>query len=101
MVATVGFSRFSGVALIATSVKLGEPRGLATDDAFEESNCSPGLVSASFHSEVSVSRVSFHEFVAAGKVTATLRTFSILKKSLFNHCSALGSLLASASEIKT
>src|SRR6516162_6642397 len=99
MVATVGFSRLSGVAVIATSVKLGELSGLATLEDLVLSNSSPGLASASFQSPVSVSRVSFHEFVALGNVTATERTFSILKKSLLSHWSGFGSMLAKLSEI--
>ena len=100
MVATVGFSRFSGVVLVETSEKLGEPKGFATEEAFDESNCSPALASDNFHSAVSVSRVNFQEFVAVGNVTETERIFSILKKSLFNHCSGLGSLFCRDSEIK-
>src|SRR6266404_1625000 len=96
-IATVGLSNSSAFIPDATSEKLGELNGFATPEAFEESNCSVGLASASFHSPVSVSRVSFHELVGLGKVTAMERAFSILKKSLFNHCSGLGSMLASAS----
>src|SRR5262245_62154342 len=100
MVATVGFSRVSGVALIDTSEKLGEFKGFATEEAFELSNCSPAWASASFHSPVSVSRVNFQEFVGVGNVTTIERGFSILKNSLFNHCSGFGSVFCRGSEIK-
>src|SRR5713226_2142606 len=95
-----GLSIAADGALVATSTKLAELNGLATPEAFDASNCSVGLASASFHSAVSVSRVSFQEFVALGKVTATERAFSILKKSLFNHCSGLGSIFSKGSETK-
>src|ERR1051325_11149226 len=80
MVMTVGLSkpRASGLAPTATSVKLGELSGLDTPEALEESSCSPVLASASFQSPDSVSRESFHEFVATGKVTAMSRAFSMV-----------------------
>src|SRR2546421_4883987 len=98
----VGVSRpsSSGLALVATSTKLGELKGFATPDALELSSCSLGFASASFHSPDSVSRESFQELVATGNVTAMDFTFSTLKKSLFNQFSGLGSMLARGSEMR-
>src|ERR1041384_506754 len=85
----VGLSspRCSGLEAVSTSLKEGELSGFESAEVLELSSCSPGLASASFHSAVSVSRVTFQELVAAGKVTEIARTFSTLKKSLLSHCS--------------
>src|ERR1043166_10072115 len=102
MATTVGLlvlaSKSAGFSAAATSLKVGEFRGLATPDAFEASSCSVGLASANCHSPASLVREIFQELVATGKVAAMERTLSILKKSLSSHCSGLGSMLARASE---
>src|ERR1051326_5576015 len=98
----VGLSKPSSSGLASdTSLKLGEERELPAPVAFELSSCSVGLASASFHSPVSVSREIFQEFVAAGKLTATERIFSTLKKSLLSHWSGFGSTLPSASKMRS
>jgi len=82
----------------ATSLKLGDDNTCAALEAFPVSVCSSGFASASFMSPESVSRASFHEFVALVLVTETERIRSILKKSLFNHDSGFDSTFESASE---
>ena len=89
----------SGLPLVTTSLKLAELKGLLTAEVFDGSSCSVGLASTSFHSPVSVSRVSFQELVALVKVTAIERGFSILMKSLSSQASGLGSMLDKASEM--
>src|SRR5512135_338933 len=99
---TVGLSRPVCAGFVSggrTSLKLGELSAYEKLEVLEESSFSSGLASASFQSlAVSVSRVTFHELVAAGYVTAIERIFSTLKKSLFNHDSGLASMLLKGSD---
>src|SRR6266566_1227189 len=88
----------SGAELVATSAKEGDEKALLTHEIFPVSSCSPVLVSASFHSLVSLSRDNFQLFVALVVVTEIDLIFSTLKKSLLSHSSGLASTLLNGSE---